>query len=372
MIKMNKIFYIVFACLLTISIFQIAYADNLLDSNNTHKAPFYFFYSPSCPHCHDVNLFLNSIENKYDFNVVEINIDEKKNLDLFVKVMQDFNMTSYGYPVVVINNNIYQGSTNIINNIVSQINICNSNKCELYKLDKSEESIKEKNVSFLTILGLALADSVNPCELAVLMILLASVLVKGNKKSVLSYGFAFIITIFLVYFAMGLGLIFGIKFLNNFINTNIIYLIVGIFALILAALNIKDAISYGAGNFVMEVPRSWRPTMKKILESVTSVWSVILIAFIVAFFLTPCTAGPYVLVSGLLHSLPINEIMMWLTVYNIIFVLPMIAIVFLIYFGLFKLETLQRLRENNIKTLHWISGIILLIIALYLIIIALI
>jgi glutaredoxin-related protein len=369
---MNKIFYIVFACLLTIYIFQIAYADNLLDSNNTHKAPFYFFYSTSCPHCHNVDAFLKSIEDKYDFNAIKINVDLEDNVKFFVKTMQDFNINNYGIPVVVINNKLYQGDSIIIKNIVNEINICNINKCELYDSNNFEKPKEEKKISFLTILGLALADSVNPCEIAVLMILLATVLMKGNRKSVLSYGFAFIITIFLVYFAMGLGLIFGIKFLNNFINTNIIYLIVGIFALILAALNIKDAISYGAGNFVMEVPRSWRPTMKKILESVTSVWSVILIAFIVAFFLTPCTAGPYVLVSGLLHSLPINEIMMWLTVYNIIFVLPMIAIVFLIYFGLFKLETLQRLRENNIKTLHWISGIILFIIAIYLIITALI
>lgn len=369
---MNKLLFAVFTLLLAITLFNIAYANTNLEANNNYNAPFYFFYSPNCPHCHDVNAFLESIKDNYDFNAIMINIDEKKNLDFFVKTMQDFNMKSYGYPVVIINNNIYQGLTPIINNIVKEINICNEVRCELYGSNNSNEPKEEKKVNFLTILGLALADSINPCEIAVLMILLATVLMKGNKKSVLTYGFAFIITIFLVYFAMGFGLIFGIKFINNFISTNIIYLIIGILALILAALNIKDAISYGAGNFVMEVPRSWRPTMKKILESVTSVWSVILIAFIVAFFLTPCTAGPYVLVAGLLHSLPINLIMMWLTIYNVIFVLPMILIVFLIYFGLFKLETLQRLRENNIKTLHWISGIILLIIALYLIITALI
>lgn len=370
---MNKLIFAVISLFLTIFLLNIVSANtNLITNTEKYSVPFYFFYSPNCPHCHDVNAFLNSIKDNYDFNAIMINIDEKKNLDFFVKTMQDFNMSSYGYPVIVINNNIYQGSNVIINNIVSQINECNANKCDLYTINKPKEPIKEKNVSFLTILGLALADSINPCEIAVLMILLASVLMRGNKKSVLSYGFAFIITIFLVYFAMGFGLIFGIKFINNFIGTNIIYLIIGILALILAALNIKDAIAYGAGNFVMEVPRSWRPTMKKILESATSIWSVILIAFIVAFFLTPCTAGPYVLVSGLLHNLPINLILMWLTIYNIIFVLPMIIIVILIYFGLFKLETLQRLRENNIKTLHWISGIILLIIALYLIITALI
>ncbi len=365
MIIMNKSALLILSIILSISFLTFGYAED-------YNAPFYFFYSPNCPHCHDVNLFLNSIEDKYDFNSIMINIDEKENLDLFVNSMQDFNMRSYGIPVVIINDNIYQGSNIIINNIVSQINECNENKCELYQVKELEEPKEEKKVNFLTILGLALADSINPCEIAVLMILLASVLARNNKKFVLSYGFAFIMTIFLVYFGIGIGLIYGIKFLSGFTNTNIIYLIIGILALILAALNIKDAVAYGSGGFVMEVPRSWRPTMKKILEGATSIWSVIIIAFIVAFFLTPCTAGPYVLVSGLLHNLEINMILFWLTIYNIIFVLPMIAIVFLIYFGLFKLETLQRLREKNIKTLHWITGLILLAIALYLIITALI
>lgn len=364
---MKKLIFAIIILFFSIFVLNIAYANTNL--NNNYKAPFYFFYSPNCMHCHDVNVFLNSIKDNYDFNVIEINIEEKNNLDFFVNTMQNFNMTSYGYPVVVINNNIYQGSNTIINNIVSQINECNANKCELYSNYKPEEP---KKVSFLTVVGLALADSVNPCEIAVLMILLASIMMRGNRKTVLSYGIVFILTIYLVYFAMGFGLIFGIKFINNFVSTNIIYLVIGILALILAALNIKDAIAYGKGNFVMEVPRSWRPTMKKILESATSIWSVIFIAFIVAFFLTPCTAGPYVLVSGLLHNLPINLIIMWLMIYNFVFVLPMIIILILVYFGLFKLETLQRLRENNIKTLHWISGIILLIIAIYLIVISLI
>lgn len=360
---MNKFFLLLFGFFIAINLLNMGYAEN----NTNYKAPFYFFYSTSCPHCHNVEEFLKSIENDYDFNVIKVNLDNKENVELFVKVIQDFNSNSYGVPTVIINNKIYQGDTTIIKNITNEINVCNENKCILYG-----EKNKEKEVNFLTVLGLALADSINPCEVAVLMILLATILVKGNKKAVITHGLAFIITIFVVYLGLGLALIFGMKFINNFISTNIIYLIIGILALILALFNLKDAIFYGAGNFVMEVPRSWRPLMKKIIESATSIWSVILIAFIVAFFLTPCTAGPYVLVSGLLHNLTINKIILWLLFYNLIFILPMLIIVFVIYFGFVKLETLQRLRENNIKTLHLISGIILLIIALYLIITALI
>ena len=107
---MKKLIFAIIILFFSIFVLNIAYANTNL--NNNYKAPFYFFYSLNCMHCHDVNVFLNSIKDNYDFNVIEINIEEKNNLDFFVNTMQNFNMTRYGYPVVVINNNIYQGQYN--------------------------------------------------------------------------------------------------------------------------------------------------------------------------------------------------------------------------------------------------------------------
>jgi len=325
--------------------------------------PVYFFYSPNCIHCKNVENYFQSISKDYNLNVKAINRDGTKyELNFFTKVLNDFNSNNFGVPALVINNHIYYGDSEIIKNLPKEL--------EEYKLNKYDFYVPKdtkKPVNFLTVTGLAFADSVNPCELVVLLILLSSVLMKFNsKKKVFQYGLAFIITIYVMYFLIGVVAIFGFKLLGSFVSSSVLYIIFGAIALILGLLNLKDAISYGAGNFVMEVPRSWRPTMKKLLESVSSVWSAIVIAIILAVFLLPCTAGPYVLITGLLAGYSWGIALLWLVYYNFIFSLPMWIILFVVYFGLVKIDTLQRTRDKNIKNLHLVASILLILLGLYL------
>ncbi|MEM2933153.1 MAG: hypothetical protein QW622_03040, partial [Candidatus Pacearchaeota archaeon] len=67
---------------------------------------------------------------------------------------------------------------------------------------------------------------------------------------------------------------------------------------------------------------------------------------------------------GLLEPLSIIETIPWLLLYNIIFVLPMIAITLIIYFGFTTIDVVYGWRERNIRVLHLIAGIILVIIGL--------
>jgi len=338
--------------------------DHNTNSNITNtigQIPMYFFYSPSCPHCKNVEEYLQSISNDYNMNVVTINKDV--NNDFFINVLQSFDANSYGVPVLVINNHFYQGDKTIITNLSKELKAYKDQPYGLYVLKD-----KPKPINFGTVTALAFADSINPCEIAVLLILLSSVLVKYNsKRKVLGYGLTFIITIYVMYFILGVIAIFGFKLLGN-INTTIFYIIFGSLALLLGLLNLKDAVSYGAGGFVLEVPRAWRPTMKKIIENATSVFSAIIIAIIISLFLLPCTAGPYAVTSALLSQYSWFVSLLWLLYYNLIFTLPMWIILFVVYFGFVKVETLQNMRERNIKTLHLIASILLIALGLLLIV----
>jgi len=115
----------------------------------------------------------------------------------------------------------------------------------------------------------------------------------------------------------------------------------------------------------MEIPRSWRPTLKKMLGSVTSPLGAFFIGFLVCLFELPCTGGPYIFILGLLaerttmiSSIPI------LLLYNLFFVLPLIIITFAIYFGFSNVEKATKWKDNNIKILHLISGIIMLLLGI--------
>jgi len=90
----------------------------------------------------------------------------------------------------------------------------------------------------------------------------------------------------------------------------------------------------------------------------------LLTGFVVTLFLLPCTMGPYIVASGLLSELSTIKAIPWLLYYNLIFVLPMLIITLLVYFGLTKIENVTDWKEKNIKLLHLIAGACLFLVGL--------
>ena len=217
--------------------------------------------------------------------------------------------------------------------------------------------------NFLKITTLALADSVNPCELAMLAMILITILIHnpGKKIKVLQAGFAFVSAVFIGYLVYGLIIIQFFNFLAEFLrqNTTIIYTVLAIIAMVLGALNIKDFFAYKKGSFGTEMPLFLRPKMKKYIEKVTSAKGAFFIGFILTLFLLPCTMGPYIVASGLLADLGLLGALPWLLYYNLVFVLPMVIIVLLIYFGAARAEDVSMWRDKNVRWLHLIAGVLL-------------
>ena len=172
--------------------------------------------------------------------------------------------------------------------------------------------------------GLAVVDAVNPCALAVLTILLTSILLKYPKQKIkaLTTGISFTSSIFICYFAMGLLIILGFKSVTalSSLSTSWVYKLLGLFAIIVGILNIKDFFRYGGGGFLMEVPRSWRPRMKNIINSTTSPLGAFFVGLVVSLFLLPCTSGPYFVAGGLLSGVSWLSAFPLLILYNIIFI----------------------------------------------------
>jgi cytochrome c biogenesis protein CcdA len=223
-------------------------------------------------------------------------------------------------------------------------------------------------LSFGKITLLALADSVNPCAIAVLVMILVAILTQnpGKRKKVLFGGLAFVAAVFIGYLAYGLIIIQFFKIFAEFLRNSAVYVYKGlaILAMLLGALNIKEFFYYKKGGFGTEMPLFMRPKVKRISEKATSTWGSFIIGFVVTLFLLPCTIGPYIVASGLLSELGFLATIPWLLYYNLIFVLPMLAIVLLIYLGFTKVEEVSGWKERNIKRLHLIAGILLFLVGL--------
>lgn len=221
-------------------------------------------------------------------------------------------------------------------------------------------------LSLTKITSLALADSVNPCAIAVLVMILVAILTKHpeNKKKVLHAGLAFVASVFIGYLFYGAVIIQFFQSFAQIIKQNSVYLYngLGILAMILGALNIRDYFMYQPGGIATEMPMWMRPRVKLLIKKITSPSGAFVIGFLVTVFLLPCTIGPYIIASGILAELGIIGALPWLLYYNFIFVLPMLIIVVFIYTGFRKVEEVAGWKERNIKRLHLIAGILLFLV----------
>lgn len=217
--------------------------------------------------------------------------------------------------------------------------------------------------NFGRITMLALADSVNPCAIAVLVMVLMSILIQnpGKRKKVLYAGLAFVASVYIGYLFYGIIIIQFFKTFAQFLreSSSVVYNGLAIFAMVLGALNIKDFFYYKKGGIATEMPIFLRPKVKQLTQKIVSPSGAFVTGFLVTLFLLPCTIGPYIIASGLLAELGTLGAMPWLLYYNIVFVLPMLIIVGIIYFGFSRVEEVSGWKEMNIKKLHLVAGILL-------------
>lgn len=227
------------------------------------------------------------------------------------------------------------------------------------------------DLSILTILTLAAADAINPCELAILTLVLINILVfnPGNLKKVFYAGLAFSLSVFVIYFVYGLIIIQFFKLVTAIASVRLyIRYGFGIVAIILGILNLKDYIYYKPGSFATEMPMSFRPKAKKLIHSITSPKGALLLGAFVTLFLLPCTMGPYVIAGGILAFMDLIKIIPWLLIYNFVFVLPMLLITLFVYLGMSKIEDVQTWRDRNIRKLHLAAGILTLLVGILILI----
>jgi len=223
-------------------------------------------------------------------------------------------------------------------------------------------------IPVLSLISLAAANAINPCAIAMLAFALISIMTKDprNRKKVLQVGFAFAIGFFLVYLIYGLILINILEVFTALETVKIyFYKAAGILSIIIGLLNIKDFFWYGAGGFVIETPRKWRPKLREIISKITSPKGGFIVGLITALFLTPCMMGPYIVCCSLLQKqLSFVASIPWLLLYNLIIIIPMIIITLIIYFGFSTVDNVYGWREKNLRLMHLITGIILVLIGL--------
>lgn len=355
---------------------NVAYADPLAtEAKKFYEQNIVIYVGKGCPHCAKVEAHVEDLGYDKVFNLQfkEIYFD-RDNIVIYNKEADRLKipLNERGVPLLIVGNTYIVGDV-LINKFLDE-------QYALWKADNppvvsqggdsggsSGNSVDaggggetDTGLGKLTIPVVTMAaiiDAINPCEFAVLIILLTTILASGNRKRALLAGLLFSVAVFVSYLAMGFGLYTAVSSAQF---SGVFMKVIGTLAIVLGLFNLKDYFFYGKV-FLMEVPMSWRPKMKAILRSVASPLGAFLVGFLISLFLLPCTSGPYLVIIGMLSQKEAFSTAAWLLLYyNLIFVSPMVLITLAVYKG-FSTERAEEIRQKRLKTLHLIAGLLLLV-----------
>jgi cytochrome c biogenesis protein CcdA len=173
------------------------------------------------------------------------------------------------------------------------------------------------------VITTGLVDSVNPCAFAVILLLLAFLFtIRESRSRILQLGLVYIGMIFLVYFAIGLGILRAVRLSND------PHFVARAGSLILIALGAINLIEYFFPKFPIKLhmPVAAGVKTNELLKRAT-VPATVGVGILVGLCTFPCSGGVYVSIITLLNAkTTLGWGVTYLALYNVLFVLPLLVI----------------------------------------------
>ncbi len=369
-------------------VIALAAASGAQARHNAASIKLYFFWGNGCPHCEDEKVFLSELNERYPGLVVESYEvwQNRTNAGFFGQMTAQAGIRSSGVPVTFIGSEVFVGfSEREKTAITTAVNICLQQSCPdpIAWLDHPLGEDRQKAVDLpfvgrvdpatvslpmITVL-LGGLDSFNPCAFFVLFFLLSLLVHARSRPRMLIIGGTFVFFSGLLYF------LFMAAWLNLFLlagNLRTITLAAGFVALAISFINIKDFFLFGRG-LSLSIPDSTKSRlyerMRRLLRSsslISALGGTVVLAIAANTYELLCTAGfPMVFTRILtLHNLPSLTYYVYLVLYNLVYVIPLMTIVimFTVTLGTRKLTTWEG------RKLKLISGVMMLLLGMVLLV----
>ena len=358
---------------------------NMLNSIDKTKITIIFFYSSKCDLCKDTIPYIESVEQKYGdkINIQKYDVAFPKNQAVFDSFCTKTDIQEKRIPMVAIGKNIYTGTDSIKENLEKDIDgfiasgerihplqasNCTATQTETNNSDSVLKVLGIKSLKFLSILPVillaGLGDGINPCAFSIL-ILLMTVLqqLSDNKKRLKKIIGTYIFSLFLVNVLLGIIYFYTTVQLSSKLGAGSIfrYLIAGI-AIVAGFINLKDYFFYGQG-ISLHIPDSSQKFIHGMVNR-ASVVSAAILGSAIALLEAPCSIPIYLTVLEILRNQGwgIIQAMPFILLYNLMFILPLVVLALVIYYGK-EAKALEKWRVKNRNIMRLIMGLIMLILA---------
>lgn len=193
----------------------------------------------------------------------------------------------------------------------------------------------------MPFLGLSLSDSINPCTFVIYSMLLIALSVKEvSKAEIYRVGLAFVMAIFISYYALGVGLVVFSKSIPTWV-AGALAIAFGVYTMVTGYLERSRIAGKGS-------------VRRKIFSKDATLVGAFTLGVIVSFTLLPCSAGSY-LIYAILISKVGSLTYLLLALYNMIFVLPLIVILFVMG-GISESKSISQRLVQRSRELSMLAG----------------
>lgn len=369
-----------------------------------------YFYANDCQNCAKVKPFVETIKEKYKDKIdfLEYNVKEKEECrQLFYQFIETYNLPSDNakIPLIFVGNDYLIGVKDIEANLEAKINekifkkedlkfdchkfledwekgggiiiggSAGSGVCSVTQKDDScsigapsgqtsgNANSKKQAISIGLIIGTAAIDSVNPCAIAVLLFLIAVLIsLKTTRKRMLATGLVYIFGVFISYYLAGIGIT---KAIAHFDIARQINLFAAAIVIIAAFISIKEGL-YPNSLQLLVIPEKTKGIFLGLMRRATFP-AVFAAGILVSAFELPCTGQVYLGILSLLSQESMKARgYLYLFIYNLIFVLPLVLMLIAAAWGL-DIEKLKNFRKDTRKSIKILIGAIMFVLGVWLI-----
>lgn len=340
-------------------------------------APLYvaYFYQTGCDECSRVTADLNYLRTKYpQLKVVEFNIYESADLATWLTGQVNYK-GDFHSPALFIGDDVLVGDKIYLENIASLLESYQATGTQPIWLDYNPEEGQQsiisqfENMGWLTVVIAGLVDGVNPCAFATLIFFVSYLTLSGRRgKEVLLVGGAFTMGVFLAYLAVGLGLYKALELVGSTLEilSNIVYGMTGVFCLVLAVFSFLDYRKAKKGqieDMLLNLPEPLRKRINATIRKGRNTSHYALGAFfagiLISFLELACTGQVYLPTIIFVSSIPEMRLkaLLFLVIYNLLFILPLVIIFILVYFGTTS-KDLSKFLQERAALVKLIMGIV--------------
>lgn len=339
------------------------------------------FYSSHCNACLRVKEeILPPVKEKYKDKVEWKELETSQNevnLSYLMSVAARFKDQKVLVPVVFVGDVFLSGADNIKNNVERALEKTLAKKSGAFSITKVDLMQVFQKFSLFTIMISGLIDGINPCAFAVIVFFVSFLAVYGYKKrEIIWVGTFYCLGVFITYLLLGLGVFECLYAMTRFyFLIKCFYYFIAFFCFALAIFAAHDYAKFRqtgeSGEMILQLPDFLKKKINIVIGShlrdktqrdvLSLAFSSLLVGFLVSILEAVCTGQVYVptIVFILKNTTLKLKAFGYLLLYNFMFILPLITVFLLSFFG-FSSRWFNRFLKNNLGRIK-ISLVVLFI-----------